>query len=158
MKLLLVVGFVVLFGWLGSSTNKPSGIAVTQKITTAKDTINFAGQIQPILVKNCSPCHFTGGKMYERMPFDKDTTIMNQQAGILRRIKGEENTLIRSFIGQRSKEWAHSCFVQNLILHLVTLNFCHEEAAVNCCCYSHLFLLSKCAKKATTHRKLGCKR
>ena len=104
MKLLLVVGFVVLFGWLGSSTNKPSGIAVTQKITTAKDTINFAGQIQPILVKNCSPCHFTGGKMYERMPFDKDTTIMNHQAGILRRIKGEENTLIRSFIQQQSHQ------------------------------------------------------
>jgi len=104
MKLLLVVGFVVLFGWLGSSTNKPSGIAVTQKITTAKDTINFARQIQPILVKNCSPCHFTAGKMYERMPFDKDTTIINHQAGILRRIKGEDNTLIRSFVEQRSKE------------------------------------------------------
>ena len=104
MKLLLIVGFIVLFGWLGSSTNKPSGITISPIKTTAKDTINFAEQIQPILVKNCSPCHFTGGKMYERMPFDKDTTLINHQAGILRRIKGEENTLIRSFIGQRSKE------------------------------------------------------
>jgi hypothetical protein len=104
MKLLLVVGSVVLFGWLGSSTNKPSGITVSEKMTTAKDTINFAGQIKPILVKNCSPCHFTGGKMYERMPFDKETTIIDHQAGILRRIKGEENALIRSFVEQRSKE------------------------------------------------------
>ena len=104
MKLLLVIGFIVFFGWLGSSTNKPSGMTVSQKITIAKDTISFAGQIEPILVKKCSPCHFTGGKMYERMPFDKDTTIISHQAGILRRIKGEENTLIRSFIGQRSKE------------------------------------------------------
>ena len=104
MKLLLVFGFIGLLGWLGTSTNKPPGITVSQKITIAKDTIHFASQIQPILVKNCSPCHFTGGKMYERMPFDKDSTIINHQAGILRRIKGEENTLIRSFVEQRSKE------------------------------------------------------
>ena len=69
-----------------------------------KDTIDFTTQVQPILVKNCSPCHFTGGKMYEKMPFDKDTTIINHQAGILKRIKGEENTLIRSFVEQRSKD------------------------------------------------------
>ena len=77
---------------------------VSQKTITIKDTIYFTSQIQPILVKNCSPCHFTGGKMYERMPFDKDTTIINHQAGILKRIKGEENTLIRSFIQQQSHQ------------------------------------------------------
>ena len=104
MKLLPVVFFIVLFGWLGSSTKKPSRIPVSQNTITLKDTIHFASHVQPILVKNCSPCHFTGGKMYERMPFDKDTTIINHQAGILRRIKGEENTLIRSFVEQRSKE------------------------------------------------------
>ena len=104
MKLLVLFGFIFLFGWLGSSTKKPSGVIVSQKTITIKDTIYFTSQIQPILVKNCSPCHFTGGKMYERMPFDKDTTIINHQAGILKRIKGEENTLIRSFIQQQSHQ------------------------------------------------------
>jgi hypothetical protein len=104
MKTLLLFGFIFLFGWLGSTIKNPSGMSVSQKTITVKDTIHFASQIQPILVKNCSPCHFTGGKMYERMPFDKDTTIINHEAGILRRIKGEENTLIRSFVEQRSKE------------------------------------------------------
>jgi hypothetical protein len=104
MKLLAFFGFIILFGWLGSSTKKPSGIPVTQKSITVKDTVHFASQVQPILVKKCSPCHFTGGKMYEKMPFDKDSTIINHQAGILRRIKGEENALIRSFVEQRSKE------------------------------------------------------
>ena len=104
MKLLVLVGFIFLFGWLGSPTKKPARISVSQETITAKDTIHFASQIQPILVKNCSPCHFTGGKMFERMPFDKDTTIINHQAGILKRIKGEENTLIRSFVEQRSRE------------------------------------------------------
>ena len=104
MKPLVLFGFIFLFGWLENSTKKPSGIPVSQKTITLKDTIHFASHVQPILVKNCSPCHFTGGKMYKRMPFDKDTTIINHQAGILKRIKGEENTLIRSFVGQRSKE------------------------------------------------------
>jgi len=100
MKLLVLFGFIFLFGWLGSSTKKPSRITVAQATITVKDTIHFASQVQPILIKNCSPCHFTGGKMYERMPFDKDTTIINHETGILRRIKGDENLIIKTFILQ----------------------------------------------------------
>ena len=99
MKLLVPFGMIFLLGWLENSTKKPSAKS-TQKTITFEDTIHFVSQIQPILVKNCSPCHFTGGKMYERMPFDKDTTIINHQTGILKRIKGEENLLIRTFIEQ----------------------------------------------------------
>ena len=99
MKLLVLFGFIFIVGWLESSTKKPSGKS-SQKAITLHDTIHFTRQIQPILVKNCSPCHFTGGKMYERMPFDKDTTIINHETGILKRIKGEENLLIKTFIKQ----------------------------------------------------------
>jgi len=102
MKLLIFFGAIFLFGWLRSSTKNPSGIPL-QKATALEDTIHFTSQIQPILVKNCSPCHFTGGKMYERMPFDKDTTIINHEAGILKRIKGEENLMIKTFIHQNKK-------------------------------------------------------
>ena len=38
------------------------------------------------------------------MPFDKDTTIINHEAGILRRIKGEENLLIKTFIEQNKNK------------------------------------------------------
>lgn len=73
---------------------------VEKPLIILKDTIDFASQVQPILVKNCSPCHFAGGKMYERMPFDMDTTIINHEKGILKRIKGDENAVIKIFIGQ----------------------------------------------------------
>jgi hypothetical protein len=63
--------------------------------------IDFDKEIKPIFVKNCSPCHFPGGKMYTKLPFDKDTTIINHSAGILKRIKNEEeNTLLKNFIAQ----------------------------------------------------------
>ena len=102
MKLLVLFGIIFLWGWLNSSPKKSAGMT-TQKTIKLEDTIQFARQIQPILVKHCSPCHFTGGKMYERMPFDKDTTIINHEAGILRRIKGEETLIIKTFIDQNKK-------------------------------------------------------
>ena len=43
--------------------------------------------------------------MYERLPFDKDTTIVNHSASILKRIKNtEENALIKEFISQNKSE------------------------------------------------------
>jgi len=64
-------------------------------------TIDFEKEIKPILIKNCSPFHFPGGKMYGRLPFDQDTTIVHHSISVLKRIKNEEeNALIREFIGQ----------------------------------------------------------
>ncbi|HVE60952.1 MAG TPA: hypothetical protein VNA26_03985 [Chitinophagaceae bacterium] len=66
------------------------------------DTINFKTQIQPIFQKNCSPCHFTGGKMYEKMPFDKGETILSHEAGIVKRIKDtNELILVKRFIKEK---------------------------------------------------------
>ena len=103
MKLLIFLGFFTLFGWLGSDTKKPVPEVTIKPFTVINDTIDFVKQVQPILVKNCSPCHFTGGKMYEKMPFDKDTTIINHEKGILKRIKGDENAVLKTFIEQYKK-------------------------------------------------------
>jgi len=61
--------------------------------------IDFATEIRPILVERCSPCHFEGGKMYARLPFDDPATLPKAGPGLLRRIKDEEeNALIRRFL------------------------------------------------------------
>jgi hypothetical protein len=65
------------------------------------ELINFKSSIQPILKLHCSPCHFPGGKMYSRMPFDSATTIVAHKDGILRRIKDStENEKLKLFIDQ----------------------------------------------------------
>lgn len=69
--------------------------------TQQSDPISFTEHIQPILVTRCSPCHFTGGKMYAKLPFDKSATIVRPEikSGILKRIKDEqENELIKRFM------------------------------------------------------------
>jgi len=66
------------------------------------DSINYALQIQPLLQQKCSPCHFTGGKMYERMPFDNGTTIISHGEGIVRRLSKDQDLvlLIKQYISQ----------------------------------------------------------
>lgn len=107
MKVLIVciLLLVSLFVEIKSRTASPLPQTTSSIDTTVTDTIHFTTHIQPILVSHCSPCHFTGGKMYERLPFDKDTTIINHSAGIRKRIKDEkENMLIREFVGQQTKK------------------------------------------------------
>lgn len=68
------------------------------------DTISFTAQIQPILQQKCNPCHFPGGKMYEKMPFDQAETILDHPEGVLKRIKdGEEGRLMRAFLGRTAE-------------------------------------------------------
>lgn len=68
------------------------------------DTISFTAHIQPILQQKCNPCHFPGGKMYEKMPFDQARTILEHPEGMLKRIKeGEEGRLMRAFLGRATE-------------------------------------------------------
>jgi len=71
----------------------------THFIKTGK--VDFKTQVQPILRKNCSPCHFPGGRLYDKLPFDKEGTIISQEPGILKRIKKEADIkLVRQFMAQ----------------------------------------------------------
>ena len=83
------------------SSAKSAGYHTPVELT---DTIQFSAEIQPILAKNCSPCHFPGGKMYERMPFDQDTTIISHDAGVLKRLKGDENAILKKYLDQHKDD------------------------------------------------------
>src|SRR5689334_22064505 len=72
--------------------------------TIVNQKIDFKTQIEPILQKRCSPCHFAGAKMYERLPFDTPSSILLKKEIILKRIKDDsENNLIRAFIVENEK-------------------------------------------------------
>ena len=111
MKVLLLCIFILAVSVLFIVSKKRSVVIPTWSLLTShsassslNDTISFTLQIQPILVNRCSPCHFTGGKMYEKLPFDKGETIVNHDVALLRRIKDEkEKVLIQKFIGEQKK-------------------------------------------------------
>ena len=64
-------------------------------------TVNFKTQVQPVMEKNCSPCHFPGGKLYQKLPFDNGEIIIAHKAAILKRIKNDEEVnMIRRYGAQ----------------------------------------------------------
>src|SRR5258705_1110631 len=63
--------------------------------------IDFATQIRPVLEARCQPCHFSGGKVYQRMPFDRPETIKTLGTKLFTRIKDEkERQIICDFLAQ----------------------------------------------------------
>jgi hypothetical protein len=67
--------------------------------------VDFAKQIRPILEERCQPCHFQGGKMYSRLPFDRPQTIVRLGKKLFTRIHDEKTRdLIRQFLAQERKQ------------------------------------------------------
>jgi hypothetical protein len=63
--------------------------------------VDFSTEIKPIFVRRCQPCHFNGGVMYERLPFDRPETIKTLGTKLFSRIRNEtEQDLIRKFLSQ----------------------------------------------------------
>jgi len=69
--------------------------------STAKARVDFDTQLKPIFQSKCMPCHFNGGQMYDRLPFDKPDTIRKLGHRLFTRIKEEnDRRLIEDFLTQ----------------------------------------------------------
>jgi hypothetical protein len=63
----------------------------------------FESYVKPILQQRCVPCHFAGGKMYARLPFDRPETIVKLGEKLFTRIGdlGERATIRKFLAAQR---------------------------------------------------------
>ena len=69
--------------------------------TARTASVDFVRDVRPILESRCQPCHFAGGRMYERLPFDKPETIRQLGTKLFTRIKDEASqTTIRHFLAE----------------------------------------------------------
>src|SRR5688572_27171044 len=83
-----------------SKTINASSAAVA-KSSTAKARVDFETQVQPIFKSKCMPCHFSGGQMYDQLPFDKPETIRKLGTRLFTRIKEKDDRqLIEDFLTQ----------------------------------------------------------
>jgi hypothetical protein len=63
--------------------------------------VDFGKQVMPILESRCQPCHFAGGKMYSKLPFDRSATIVTLGEKLFTRIKDEPSrAVIRRFLAE----------------------------------------------------------
>lgn len=66
-----------------------------------KARVDFDTQLKPIFQSKCMPCHFSGGKMYDRLPFDKPETIKKLGTRLFTRITDKnDRKLIEDFLTQ----------------------------------------------------------
>src|ERR1700680_4319967 len=80
---------------------------------TAPKKPSFDTDVKPILQSRCQPCHFQGGKVHDKLPFDKPGTITRLGTKLFTRIKDEkEQRVIREFLAPTlsliGRPWARS--------------------------------------------------
>lgn len=101
---LLVTAGVLLLIELGGSRTPVRILAISPIVTTSAaptERVDFDTQIKPILQSKCMPCHFSGGKVYERLPFDRAETIRKLGTRLFTRIKEEsDRKLFEQFLAQ----------------------------------------------------------
>ena len=103
----LILTLVVLLGvgmcgrsQRGALSVSPSMLATSAPPTGATKP-DFDREIKPILQSRCMPCHFQGGKVYDKMPFDKPETVSKLGEKMFTRIKDKkEQRMIREFLAQ----------------------------------------------------------
>ena len=83
------------------SARMPEIVAAASTSSATKARVDFDTQLKPIFQSKCMPCHFSGGQMYDRLPFDKPATIRKLGTKLFTRIKDEnDRRLIEDFLTQ----------------------------------------------------------
>jgi hypothetical protein len=59
--------------------------------TPSPAAVSFEASVRPLLARTCTPCHVPGGRMYERMPFDRPEVVFAHKDGVLRRMKNPDD-------------------------------------------------------------------
>ena len=86
---------------VGTAAATPPALANQAQPKPAERAVDFSRDVRPILQSRCQPCHFPGGKMHDRLPFDRPATIRELGPRLFTRIKAaDEQALIRRFLAQ----------------------------------------------------------
>jgi hypothetical protein len=101
MRLVLVVIALALLLVESGGVLRPARTTNAAPSSPAKARVDFDTQLKPIFQSKCMPCHFSGGKMYDSLPFDKPATIRKLGTRLFTRIKDEhDRKLIEDFLSQ----------------------------------------------------------
>ncbi|MEO6721595.1 MAG: hypothetical protein ABIN67_14605 [Ferruginibacter sp.] len=122
--LLAVTGSFSLCLYNGKKNNSPVIAVENKSKSTLTEPVDFKTQLLPIFKSKCNPCHFPGGKMYGKMPFDSSQTIIDHGEGIIRRFKDEDQkALLRRYLDQNKSAVKFSTR-QMFIRNVRTISLC----------------------------------
>jgi hypothetical protein len=100
--LILALGITAYRHWQPRTANAGAANITALPVASSPTRPDFETQIKPIFQSRCLPCHFPGGKVYDKMPFDKPETITRLGEKLFTRLKDEkEQRLVREFLASR---------------------------------------------------------
>ena len=96
---MLLIG-VIFPGFLSSTPPQD------KKAVPLKDTVYiFQKHVLPLLQANCNPCHFPGGKVYKKLPFDDYKTVASLGKKLNTRLKQKkQQAVINGWIKSGTRE------------------------------------------------------
>ncbi|HZI63227.1 MAG TPA: YceI family protein [Thermoanaerobaculia bacterium] len=87
----------------GAAAGEAPPLAGVSAHPPALQRVAFAADVQPILERRCQPCHFPGGIMHAKLPFDRAATILALGERLFTRIEDPaERARIRRFLAQEA--------------------------------------------------------
>ena len=104
MLILIAMGLLLVESGSTVKSARLPNVVASAKVSASlapKAHVDFDTQLKPIFQSKCMPCHFSGGQMYDRLPFDKPATIRKLGTRLFTRIKEEnDRRLIEDFLTQ----------------------------------------------------------
>ncbi|MBI3587120.1 MAG: hypothetical protein HY088_08330 [Ignavibacteriales bacterium] len=76
----------------------------TKAYSVQDTTITFRRNVLPILKNNCMPCHFPGGTVYARYPFEEYKTVFALRKRLHTRLKSGVLDIVNTWIASGAME------------------------------------------------------
>jgi len=98
--LLAFAALLVLCGCPGRAAGPAAGPAAA---VAPSRRLDFARDVLPVLEERCSPCHFPGGRMHERLPFEQEGTVRVVGTRLFTRLgRPEDQAPVRAWLEQEA--------------------------------------------------------
>lgn len=79
----------------------PLGLALAVLGAPGRAPSTFPTHVRPLLQTKCRPCHFEGGTMYAKLPFDRPATVRKLGEKLFTRLKEpEDQRILRTFLAE----------------------------------------------------------
>jgi hypothetical protein len=81
-----------------------TGIGMAAQSREQPPAVTFTSDIAPVLAARCQPCHFKGGTVFGKLPFDRYKTVATIASRLNTRLKGKDAALVTRWIDAGSPE------------------------------------------------------
>jgi hypothetical protein len=101
MRFVFCAVLILLIQGCAQRIQKPMPDSNQKQAVTSQPSVKGFQPVKEMLSANCSPCHVSGGKMYERLPFDNAEIVRAHSDRISGRLnKPEDKKILEDWLSE----------------------------------------------------------